>query len=378
MATIFTASYIVYHRDPRGRRQAEALVDAGHRVIFLSCQNPGRPATEVVNGIEVRTAFYLHKKPNSFVAYLMHYLRFFFVLAWQLTLHPRKYDLIHIHNMPDFLVLAAWLPRLLGVPVIHDVLDLMPEIYMEKFQCGQNHPAILLMKLQERMATALASHVLTVEERLVDILAGRGTPRSKISVVINLPDERIFKPRPELAPKGPDGRFVVVYHGTLAHRLGLDIAIDAVARAVERIPNLEFRIIGGGEQLEPLQKQAERLGLQDVVTFSGGYVPIDEIPERIADADVGLVPMRQLSATDIILPTKLLEYVLVGIPSIVPRTGTVMRYFDESMVEFFDTGDAESLAKALVAMYENPAKRDALRIAAAEKFLSKYRWSEHK
>ena len=63
---------------------------------------------------------------------------------------PRSYQLVHVNNMPDFLVLSAWLPRLLGVPVIHDVHDLMPELYAEKFAAGETHLLVRALKLQER------------------------------------------------------------------------------------------------------------------------------------------------------------------------------------------------------------------------------------
>ena len=87
------------------------------------------------------------------------------------------------------------------------------------------------LKLQERWAGKFASAVLTVEDRLKDILASRGIPREKIHVLMNLPDDRIFRQRVARPPKPADAPFVIVYHGTLARRLGLDIAIEAVARA---------------------------------------------------------------------------------------------------------------------------------------------------
>ncbi|MDO9356267.1 MAG: glycosyltransferase, partial [Solirubrobacteraceae bacterium] len=83
-------------------------------------------------------------------------------------------------------------------------------------------------------------------------------------------------------------------------------------------------------------------------------------PALIADADLGLIPLRRSSGTDIMLPTKLLEYVSVGITSIVPRTPTVARYFDERMVEFFEAENAASLADAILRLYRDPARRASL------------------
>ena len=377
MPYVLMAAYTNYCRDPRVKREAEALIGEGYTVRFLARRQPGEPDREVISGVEVLKLAGIGRKPNSFPEYLFDYLLFFLMLSIHLTLHPRRYDLIHINNMPDFLALAAWLPRILGRPVIHDVHDLMPEIYMEKFNVTERHFAIRALLLQERMAGKMASAVLTVEDRLKDILASRGIRREKIHVLMNLPDESIFQPAPQ-PQKAPGQPFVIVYHGTLARRLGLDIAIQAIAEVREKISPLELRIIGDGEERGHLVDLARQLGLDGVVTFSDGFVPVNQIPGMLQDADAAVIPLRKCSGTDIMLPTKLLEYVCLGIPSITPRTGTIARYFDESMVRFFDAEDANSLAEAILYLYEHPQEREQLCRSASEKFLAKYRWSEHK
>lgn len=378
MPKVLMAAYTNYRRDPRVKREAEALAGEGFEVRFLARRQPGEPRRETVNGVEVVKLASIGKKPDSFAQYVLDYVLFFVMLSAHLTVRPRRYDLIHINNMPDFLALAAWLPRLLGRPVIHDVHDLMPEIYMEKFGVDDRHWAIRLLLLQERMAGRFASAVLTVEERLRDILTNRGIDRDKIHVLMNLPDESIFQPRPARPAREPGGRFVVVYHGTLARRLGLDIAIRAVAALREAIPALELRIIGDGEERERLVALARELGVEGAVTFSDGFVPVNRIPELVADADAAVIPLRKCSGTDIMLPTKLLEYVCMGIPAITPKTGTICRYFDDGMVRFFEAEDERSLADAILHLHENPRERGRLAECASEKFLAKYRWSEHK
>jgi glycosyltransferase involved in cell wall biosynthesis len=194
---------------------------------------------------------------------------------------------------------------------------------------------------------------------------------------MNLPDETIFAER--CPPrKQPGDRFVIVYHGTLARRLGLDVAVRAVAELSRSIPDLEFRIIGAGEERQRLVELASELQLDDVVRFSDGYVPVTQIPALISDADIGVIPLRILSGTDIMLPTKLLEYVSMGIPCVVPRTGTVGRYFDDDMVEFFAAEDVGALASAIRRLYEDPVRREKLAREATARFGRAHRWSTHK
>jgi glycosyltransferase involved in cell wall biosynthesis len=378
MADILMVAYTNYRRDPRVKREAEALVEAGHRVVFLARRQAGEPNRETVGGVELVKLPALKAKCTSFAEYLADYLLFFAMVSLHLARHPFRYRLVHVNNMPDFLALAAWLPRLLGRPVIHDVHDLMPELYLEKFDSGDGHWVVRALKLQERWAGKFASAVLTVEERLKDILSGRGIPRAKIHVLMNLPDDRIFAPRAAPPRKADGARFVLVYHGTLARRLGLDIAIMAAHKARAAVPRLELRIIGGGEERGALIELSDRLGLGDVVRFSDGFVPVERIPAMIDDADVGLIPLRISAGTDIMLPTKLLEYVFVGIPCIAPRTGTISRYFDDEMVEVFEAENADSLAAAIIRLYRDPARRSRLAANATRRFADTYRWREHK
>lgn len=378
MSHILMVAYTNYRRDPRVKREAEALVEAGHQVTFLARRQPGEPHRERVAGVEVIKTPGLREKCTSIVEYLFDYAVFFALANLHLLARPLRYDLIHVNNMPDFLVFAAWLPRLLRRPVIHDVHDLMPELYAEKFASGERHWMVRLLTVQERWAGRFSTAVLTVEERLKDILAARGIPRDRIHVLMNLPDDRIFAPRAAPPAKPAGAPFVLVYHGTLARRLGLDIAVRAVANLRDAIPAIELRIIGAGEERDNLIALRDQLGLSEIVRFSDGFVPVEQIPGLIADADVGLIPLRISGGTDIMLPTKLLEYVLVGIPCVTPRTGTIARYFDTGMVEFFEAESPDSLAAAILRMYSEPEHRRRLAARATERFANVYRWSEHK
>jgi glycosyltransferase involved in cell wall biosynthesis len=378
VARILMAAYTNYRRDARVRREAEALASEGHDVLVIARQQPGEPSREAIEGVTVRK---LRGVPNgriSAVVYAIDYGLFFLGLFAHLLAHPLRYRLIHINNMPDFLVFATVVPRMLGRPVIHDVHDLMPELYVEKFGAHARRWVISMLELQERWAGRFASAVLTVEQRLVDVLARRGMPRQKIHVLMNLPDDRIFRDRPPRDAPPVAGRLVVVYHGTLARRLGLDIAIEAVGLARATIPGIELRIIGAGEARPELVMLRDRMGLADAVTFSEGFVPLESIPALLQDADVGVVPLRVADATALMLPTKLLEYVTMGIPCIVPRTETINRYFDASMVRFFDAEDPASLAEAMIDLFRHPEMGASLAQHASERFGRIYRWSSHK
>ena len=73
------------------------------------------------------------------------------------------------------------------------------------------------------------------------------------------------------------------------------------------------------------------------------------------------------------LPVKLLEYVSLGIPTVAPRLKTIQHYFNENMVTFYEPDNVESLAAAVVRLYENPNLRER-QAKVAKEFLTHYGW----
>ena len=59
----------------------------------------------------------------------------------------RKYDLVHVHNVPDFLVFSAWLPKLAGAKIILDIHDILPEFFANKFRKPEGSVYVKLLKI---------------------------------------------------------------------------------------------------------------------------------------------------------------------------------------------------------------------------------------
>ena len=98
----------------------------------------------------------------------------------------------------------------------------------------------------------------------------------KVHVVMNLPDDAVFRrlSRPE---RSPGQALRLLYHGTMSHRYGVDVLLDAVDQARREIP-VTLTVHGQGEYLAELHDQARRLGLDEVVTFSDRFLPTNELP----------------------------------------------------------------------------------------------------
>ena len=107
--------YSVYQRDNRVIRYAEALAERGDVVEVIALKkDPSDSASEKVDSVQVHRVRGRYAKNQKHQGeYLLPLLKFWIAASLQLVWrHSRhRYDLIHVHNMPDFLVFAAWLPK---------------------------------------------------------------------------------------------------------------------------------------------------------------------------------------------------------------------------------------------------------------------------
>lgn len=379
MHRICMLAYTYYLYDGRVRREAEALAERGDLVDFICVRREGERAEENINGVNVYRLPLSHYQGENNLAYISGYLAFTFLAFVKLNLLflKTRYDLIQTHNMPDFIVFAALFPKLLGAKIIHDIHDLVPDLYATKFRHGFTRALVQLSLGLEKLSCRFADHVLTVNNTVAAKLTNRSIPPDKCTVIMNTADDKIFYPR-ESKNNGGRKHFTLIFHGTLVYRYGVDVAIRAVFLLKDKIPQLLFEIYGGaGDQFENLRNLIKELGLEKHVYLSDCPLPMDKMPEKIASADAGIVPNRKDKYTDEILPVKLLELVAMGKPAIVARTETVEKYFDESVVLFFKPGDEHDLARAIFTLYS----RSELRKNLADNtriFSQKYGWKEVK
>ncbi len=365
--------------EPRVQREAEALIDAGYEVDVICLRHPGEPARDSVYGVNIFRVPLRRHKDRGIVVQLVEYLAFFCLAAWQLTiLHlGRRYDTVQVHNPPDFLVFSTLLLRLTGVKLILDLHDLMPEFYASRFKKEMDSRSVRLVCWQEQIACRFADHIITVTEPWRRMLIQRGLSPQKCSVVMNVADSRKFSGPKSDAQSTRTDRFRLIYHGNIAYRYGLDLILKAVAQLKQDLPNIYLTIHGTGDFLNELQLLAQKLELDEQVYFSTVYIQTVDLPEFIAGADVGVVPYRRDIFTDGILPTKLMEYAALGMPTIVARTPGISAYFDETMVEFFAAEDVQDLARCISFLYHNRSRLDQL-AHGIQKFNLYHNWESYR
>ena len=366
-------AYTNYLTDARPRREAETLARRGDQVDFIALKEENRPATELVEGVRLFRVRQRRYRGGSGASYMLSYLRFLLAATTKLTRLYRKerYDVIYVHTMPDLLVLTGLIPKLFGARIVLNLHDMMPELYMSKFGIPEKHPLIRFLAWQEQLSIRLADRAIAVHDPHRDVLIRRGAPRSKITVLPNVPDSRIFRKQGAAAQAASP--FRIVYHGTIARRLGLDLAVSAFAKVAGQCPQAQLEIFGDGDAASDLKAQIAASGVSDRIHFSPKMFRVESISEMIQGASVGIICNRRDPATEYMLPVKLLEYVHLGIPAIAPSLMTIQHYFGEDQVEYYDPGNIDEFAAAICRLYSNPDRRAKLARKGAE-FTARFNW----
>jgi len=349
-----------YPNDPRPRREAETLAEQGMRVeVICSKRNENDSAHLNLNGVDIYRLPITHQRGGK-LGYAWQYLGFLTATFALLALRSFKgrYSLVHVHNMPDFLVFSALVPKLLGSKVVLDMHDPMPELMRTIYGIAENSHTVRLLKVLEKISLWFADAVITVNHTCKKMFAERSCPSEKIHVIMNSPDEAMFA----LVPPSPPATnlqvgakpFVVMYHGSLVERNGLGLAIEAIRLVRRKFPTAELHIFGHCtpflEELLP--------GVKDNLVEEGirylGPRKIEEVVGAIDQCDLGIVPNLRNIFTEINTPTRIFEFLSRGKPVVAPSSPGVLEYFGENELVLFELGSSSDLASRIEFVMENP------------------------
>ena len=369
-----------YPADPRPRRAAEALVKEGlHLEVICLKETDEEPERESFNGVEI-TRIPLKRRRGGKLTYIAQYGSFVLLAGSILAVRAcrRRYDLVHIHNMPDFLVFSALVPKILGAKVILDLHDPMPELMMTIFGLREESFSVRLLKILEKWSLGFADAVLTVNEACKKIFSARSCPSAKVRVIMNSPDAEIFRYRPAaseiLVNRDLSKPFVIMYHGSLVERHGLDLAVTALGKIKESVPSAELRVYGRSTPyLEQVMESVRKSPLSEVVRYLGPR-KLEQIVEAIAESDVGIIPNRRSIFTELNTPTRIFEYLSQGKPVIAPRAPGILDYFGPEELILFELGDADDLAAKIKYVFDHPAEMPGI-VERGQEVYRAHEWS---
>jgi glycosyltransferase involved in cell wall biosynthesis len=363
--------------EPRVERQAQAALGSGWDVDVVAMRREGERPMETVEGATVVRLPLRHVRGMSIAGAMREYVGFTALATATVARRHlrRRYDVVQVCNPPDFLIVAALLPKATGAGVIFDVHDLSSDMFEMRFGSGAlRGMAERVLRAIERAAAWAADAVLTVHEPYRAELVRRGVPEWKTAVVMNTFDERLLPP--DDVPRDAHG-FRIVYHGTVTPHYGLDILVEAFASVAADIEDSRLEIYGDGDAVPALRRQVNEIGLADRVFVAGQELPHRQVLRAIRGASAGVIPNRPTKLNRYALSSKLFEYVVLGIPVVAASLPTLRAHFSDDEVLFFEAASPTSLSEALLTVATDPEGTSRRLTAASQRYFSEYRWEFH-
>lgn len=370
------------------KREAEALLADGFDVHVICLRNKGEAAEETIEGVRVYRLPVGHRR-GKVLRYLWEYNAFFVLASLKLARMHRKapFVAVQVNTMPDYLVFAAFYPRRTGARVVLHLHEPIPELFATMFAGNWYTPLFVeIVTLAEKASIGFAHRCLTVTEQMKRNYVRRGAPPDKITVVVNVPDDRHFQierwrhllERVEAIKAAERARGVlrVFTHGAIEERYGYDTLVRAMARLHQEVPGATLRFTGAGDYLPDVLRIAETLRISSHVHYVG-FVSFEQMIEEILLADVCVVAVKQNAYSVLVHTNKMYEYVALQRPVLASRLDSVAAYFPDDALLYFKPGSDEELAAALASAVRDPDAA-ARRVTRAAEIYEALRWEKEK
>jgi len=365
--------------DPRDRKQAYALVAAGHSVDVICLRKNGQSAFEKVGGVRVVRIPLKHKRAGIFRYFTEYALSFFLTAGVLLFLFLcNRYACIQVSTMPDFLIFTTIIPKLLGSKVLLDLHEPTPELWKTKY--GKRLRMLLLLQVKiEQLAIRYADRCITVTETIRYRFSERGAEMGKITVIPNVCEEAFEEAFSQATLARHDSRNSIlrlVTHGLIEERYGHDMVVEALEYLRDDLPDIHYYIFGDGEYKTKLEKFVQNFTCRDRVHLMG-FLLFPDLLHGLLNADVGVIAMKRSPYSELIDTNKMYEYIALHKPVITSRLPAVEENFDDSCLMYFEPGDFKDLARCIRELYHNPPKRILLAENAHRRY-EKMRWGTTK
>ncbi len=323
-----------YPWDIRVWKVATSLGDHGHEV-HLVCRNLARrPDEESLAGLHIHRLRALPGAKLNALGTFPAFMNPVWVRRIAEVVKRSGIEALIVRDLPLALAAVA-VGRRHGLPVILDMAENYPAMLRDvtRFERFKLQNVLVrnaaLAGVVERIATRLVDHIVVVIEEARDRLVRAGVSADRISIVRNTPKVELTRfPAEWDAPANDATKLTLAFVGGREPMRGLDAALEMLAAAVRRVPELRFTIIGDGRWKGDLEAQARALGLGGHVNFTGRR----EYQRALFDvqrADIGLIPHRVTDHTNSTVPNKLFEYMLLGKPVLATDMIPVRRVLEE-------------------------------------------------
>lgn len=360
--------------DRRVWQECTTLRDAGWEVHVICPQGTKRdtePEAEI-DGVRIHR-YPLRAATGGPAGYLQEYG----TALWHTFRLARKVgpvDVVHACNPPDLLFLVARMLKRRGARFIFDQHDLVPELYLSRFDRGQDllYRAVCAL---ERMTYRAADVVISTNESYREVALRRGGKRPEdVFVVRSAPAVERFHQvpaEPELKHGKPH---LLCYLGVMGPQDGVDYALRSLAKLRDDLGRSDWHavFVGGGDTFDEMVVLADRLGLADRVEFTG-RIPDADLLRYLSTSDICLSPDPLNPLNDVSTMNKVLEYMAMSRP-IVSFDLKEARVSAGEAAVYAPANDELEFAKLIDRLLDDPEERRRMGALGRERVAGPLSW----
>lgn len=365
-----------YHPDTATTGQlmtdlAEGLKDRGLKMTvytgqpnYHSGENKKQPRISKYNGVPVKRIRAPQVRQTSLLRRLVNWTIFaiwmFFVVLLSRT--DKERDVIFVSN-PPFLPVAIWIAcRIRGWNYTYIAHDLYPDQPVELDYIKQGGIIHRVWGFLDKRALLAAEDVVALGPVMKERINRKAGPKfnpSKVKIIHNWEDEEFIQPRGKennWFSKKHDlvEPFTVLYSGNIADFHDLETVVEAAAEFEDE--NVQFLIIGEGDNKETIVSRAEELGLRGETVRFLPYQPFEDLPYSLTSADVSVVTVKE-GFEGVCVSSKLYTAMAAGEPVL-----TIAQPDDDEsrIISKFDAGihvsqgDVAGVVEAIETWRQNP------------------------
>jgi glycosyltransferase involved in cell wall biosynthesis len=163
----------------------------------------------------------------------------------------------------------------------------------------------------------------------------------------------------------------LVYAGIISYRKHVDLFIRSIPYVKERMANVEFHITRKGDLLSLMQSLAQRLKVHPNFFW---FKTFDETLQFLTSCHVGVLPSTNDTSARISMPSKLFDYLSVGLPVVANDVGGWTEIVKSNNLGIVTSNDPKDFAAGITKLLENPEELAECGRRGIELIRNKYNW----
>lgn len=331
---------------------------------YHSGENEKQPRVSNLNGVLVKRIRAPQLRQTSLPRRLFNWgictVWMFFVMLFSRT--DREREIVFVSN-PPFLPVAMWIAcRIRGWNYTYIVHDLYPDQPVELNYIKKGGIIHQVWGFLDKRTLLAAENVVALGPVMKERICRNAGPKfnsSKVKIIHNWENEEFIQPRDkennwfseEYDLVEP---FTVLYSGNIADFHDLETVVEAAAEFEDK--NVQFLIIGEGDNKETIVSRAEELDLRGETVRFLPYQPREDLPYSLTSADVSVVTVKE-GFEGVCVSSKLYTAMAAGEPVLTiaqpdDDESRIINQFDAGI--HVSQGDVEGVVEAIERWRQNP------------------------